>query len=94
MLIAPVIIRESVASSNIENINLRVKNDDAIGNAAVKEKKTEITTYEKQTAEELAKPKEQQNTEKIARLEKMTTIAESDYQEFITGLKKKISHAY
>ncbi|HEY8690190.1 MAG TPA: CHAT domain-containing tetratricopeptide repeat protein, partial [Chitinophagaceae bacterium] len=78
-----------IEKSNIENINLRLKNDDAIGNATVKEKKTEINQYVKQTSEELAKPSEQQNKEKIARLEKMTTVAEADYQQFIIDLAKK-----
>ncbi len=78
-----------IEKSNLENINLRLKNDEAAGNAEAKEKKTEITQYVKQTAEELSKPPEQQNKEKIARLEKMTTIAETDYQQFITDLKKK-----
>ncbi len=75
--------------ANIENINLRLKNEDAIGSAEAKEKKSEIYQYEKQKAEELAKPLEQQNKEKIARLEKMSTIAEEDYQQFIANLAKK-----
>lgn len=78
-----------IEKSNIENINLRLKNDAAIGNAAAREKKTEISQYVKQAAEELSKPQALQNKEKIARLEKMTTIAEEDYQQFISDLAKK-----
>ena len=78
-----------IEKSNIENIKLRLKNDDAAGNDVAKEKKTEINQYVKQTAEELAKPEEQQNKEKIAKLEKMTTVAEADYQQFIIDLAKK-----
>lgn len=78
-----------IEKSNIENIKLRFKNDDVVENSGLKEKKTEIIQFEKQKSEELAKPAEQQNKEKIARLEKMTTIAEADYQQFITNLIKK-----
>ncbi|MBA2250260.1 MAG: CHAT domain-containing protein, partial [Chitinophagaceae bacterium] len=86
-----------IEKSNIENIKLQLKNDggnfanaaEGLAAASAKEKKTEINQYEKQRSEELSKPAAQQNKEKIARLEKMTTVAEADYEKFIIDLAKK-----
>lgn len=74
---------------NIENIKLRFKNNDVASNAVLKDKKTELNQIEKQKTEELSKPFALQNKDKIAKLEKMTTIAEEDYQQFIVDLAKK-----
>jgi CHAT domain-containing protein/tetratricopeptide (TPR) repeat protein len=85
-----------IEKSNIENLKLRFKNEGDISdssqqnsNKLAKEKKSEISQYVQQTAQELSKPSDQQNKEKIARLEKMTTVAEADYQTFIVDLAKK-----
>lgn len=80
-----------IEKANVENINSRLgaENKTSKEDEVALAKKQKLLSIEKETALELAKPTVRQNTEAIARLAEMQTIAEKDYLNFITDLAKK-----
>jgi CHAT domain-containing protein/Tfp pilus assembly protein PilF len=83
-----------IEKSNVENLNLRLRADgntttDADQASLANDKKAELVKLEKEKVEELSKPAELQSAEKLARLDKMQTIAERDYNDFIIKVGAK-----